>query len=86
MDKWHHGGDSAIWEIQKRKELDKAGTLIKDNLKGAIHRGAENEKLESSDKERKMRGRGTREKQQYAPTGPERSYANQEWCNFEKKI
>ena len=44
-------------EIQRRSELDKEGKLIKDNLKGAIHR-EKIEKHESSDEEGK-RGRKT---------------------------
>ena len=50
------GTIEAIRELQRRGELDKEGTLIKNNLKGAIHRRAKVEKQESSDEEKK-RGR-----------------------------
>ena len=78
----------ATREIQRRNELDKEGTLIKDNLKGTIHRGAKTGKQESSDEERKRErkapGRRSQERRQYAPTGPERIASDQELCDFEK--
>ena len=61
------GTMEAIRQIQRRSELDKEGTLIKE---------AKSEKQESSNDERKrgkkMSGGGTQNKRHYAPTGSER--------------